>query len=104
MMRAYSGTGSLFHNVTDSRAAMTNAVPASKELLVRAAERGSNIRSMTLALIQLLDRFGAAELQAAIEESLAHDSPHQHSVRLVLEKRREARREPPPVVVALPEH
>jgi|SRR2546421_928436 len=83
---------------------LTNAVPASKELLVRAAERGSNIRSMTLALIQLLDRFGAAELQAAIEESLAHDSPHQHSVRLVLEKRREARREPPPVVVALPEH
>ena len=83
---------------------LTNAVAASKELLVRAAERGSNIRSMTLGLLQLLGRFGAAELQAAIEEALAHGSPHQHSVRLVLEKRREARREPPPVAVALPEH
>jgi transposase len=83
---------------------LTNAVPASKELLVRAAERGANLRSMTLGLIQLLERFGAAELQAAVKEALAHGSPHQHSVRLILEKRREARREPPPVIVALPEH
>lgn len=83
---------------------LTNAVPASKELLLRAAERGSNIRSMTHGLLQLLERFGTAELQAAVEEALAHGSPHQHSVRLILEKRREARREPPPVVVALPEH
>lgn len=83
---------------------LTNAVPASKELLLRAAERGSNLRSMTLSLLQLLERFGAGELQAAVEEAIAHGSPHQHSVRLILEKRREARRDPPPVVVALPEH
>jgi transposase len=83
---------------------LTNAAPASKELLLRAAERGANLGSMTLALLQLLERFGPSELQAAIEDALANGAPHQHSVRIALEKRREARREPPPVVVALPEH
>ncbi len=83
---------------------LTNAVPASKELLLRAAARGSNLGSITLGLLQLLERFGPVELQAAIEETLLSGTPHQHSVRIALEKRREARQDPPPIVVALPEH
>jgi hypothetical protein len=83
---------------------LTNAVPASKELLARAAARGSNLGSITLGLLRLLDRFGATELQAAIEEALAHGAPHPHSVRIALERRREARQAPPPVAVDLPEH
>lgn len=83
---------------------LTNAVPVSKELLLRAAERGSNLGSMTLVLLQLLERFGPVELQAAIEEALANGAPHQHSVRIALEKRREARQAPPPIGVTLPEH
>jgi hypothetical protein len=55
--------------------------------------------------MQLLERYGAAELQAAILEALRHGArPHPDSVRLVLERRREQRRLPPPVAVALPEH
>ena len=83
---------------------LTNAVPASKELLVGAAARGSNLGSITLGLLRLLDRFGANELQAAIEDALAHGAPHPHSVRIALERRREARQAPPPVAVDLPEH
>ena len=83
---------------------LTNAVPASKELFVRAAARGSNLGSITVELLRLLDRFGAGELQAAIEDALAHGAPHPNSVRIALERRREARQAPPPVAVDLPDH
>ena len=83
---------------------LTAAVPASEELLRRAAARGSNLGSITLGLLRLFDRFGAAELQVAIEDALAHGAPHPNSVRIALERRREARRAPPPVAVPLPEH
>ncbi len=78
---------------------LTRAVPASKELLIRAAVRGSALGSLTLGLLRLLDRYGAKELQAAIEETLASGAPHPHSVRLALERRREARHAPPPVAI-----
>jgi transposase len=83
---------------------LTCAAPASKELLVRAAARGSNLGSITLGLLRLLDRFGATELQAAIEDALVHGAPHPHSVRIALERRREARQAPPPVAIDLPDH
>jgi hypothetical protein len=54
--------------------------------------------------MQLLSRYGAAELEAAVLEALARDVPHPNAVRLVLERRREERHEPPPVAVTLPEH
>ncbi|MGH9884099.1 MAG: IS21 family transposase [bacterium] len=84
---------------------LTRAVPASQDLMLRAAERGGNLGNITTHLLRLLDRYGAAELQAAIEETLASDAaPHQNPVRLALERRREARHAPPPVLVNLPEH
>jgi hypothetical protein len=83
---------------------LTNAVPIAKELLVRAAVRGGNLGAITLDLLRLLDRFGPAELQAAIKDAIASDTPHPHSVRVALERRREARQMPPPIAVSLPEH
>lgn len=83
---------------------LTNAVPASKDLLMRAAERGENIGAIVRSLLSLLERFGAVELQAAIEEAVASGASHPNSVRIALEKRRETRQEPPPVAVLLPEH
>mgnify|MGYP000916807101 CR=1 FL=1 len=84
---------------------LTRAVPASQDLMLRAGERGGNLGNITTHLLRLLDRYGAAELQAAIEETLASDAaPHQNPVRLALERRREARHAPPPVLVNLPEH
>jgi transposase len=89
------------HRATDR---LVQAAPASQTLLVRAAERGSNLGAITQALLRLLDRYGAAELQAAIEEALARDVPHPNAVRLSLDHRREQRGQPPPVAIELPPH
>lgn len=83
---------------------LTYAVPASKELLVRAAARGSNLGAITLGLLRLLERYGATELQAAIEETLQSGAAHPHSVRIALERRREARHAPPPIAIAFSDY
>ena len=51
----------------------------------------------------MLDRYGAAELEAAIAEALARAVPHPNAVRLSLERRREQREQAPPLAVALPD-
>jgi hypothetical protein len=73
-------------------------------LLVRAAERGDNLGSITVTLVQLLERYGAGQLDAAIIEALERDVPHPNAVRLALERRRDDRRQDPPVAVTLPAH
>ena len=89
------------HRATDR---LAHAVPASQTLLARAAERGANLGAITSALIRLLDRNSAADLQAAILEALERNVPHPNGVRLALERRREQRGQAPPVDLALPEH
>jgi transposase len=83
---------------------LTQAAPASKDLLVRAAERGANLGAITVGLQRLLERYGATELQAAILEALARDVPHPNAVRLALERRREQRGDAPPTAIAMPAH
>lgn len=83
---------------------LAQAAPASTALLQRAAERQHNLGSITAALLRLLERYGAAALQAAMLEALARDVPHPNAVRLALERAREAARRPPPVALVLPEH
>jgi len=82
---------------------LVQAAPNSRDLLTRAAERGDNLGSITAALLRLLDRYGATELEAAIAEALERGVPHPNAVRLSLERRREQRQQPPPLAVALPE-
>ena len=67
------------HRGTDR---LAQAAPASQTLLMRAAERGGNLGTITAALLRLLDRYGAADLQAAILEALERDVPHPNAVRL----------------------
>ena len=81
---------------------LAQAAPSSRELLIQAATRGDNLGSITAALLRLLERYGAAELEAAIGEALARAVPHPNAVRLALERRRESRDQPPPLAVALP--
>ncbi|MBL0086684.1 MAG: IS21 family transposase [Ideonella sp.] len=83
---------------------LAQAAPASAVLLQRAGARGENLGSITAALMRLLDRWGAAALQAAITEALARDVAHPNAVRLALERARAASGEPPPVALVLPEH
>ena len=89
------------HRATDQ---LAQAAPASQILLVRAAERGDNLGTITATLMRLLARYGATELEAAITEALERDVPHPNAVRLALERRREEHQQLPPVVANLPDH
>jgi hypothetical protein len=51
-----------------------------------------------------LERYGASQLDAAILEALERDVPHPNAVRLALERRRDDRRQDPPVAITLPAH
>ena len=86
------------HRDTDR---LAQAVPASATLLTRAAERGQPLGPISRELLSLLDRYGAEELQAAIETALARGVPHPNAVRLALDLRRDARHLPPPLAVPL---
>lgn len=83
---------------------LARAAPASRDLLIRAADRGANLGTITSALLRILDRYGATELQAGIVDALASGVPHPNAVRLALERRRELRNDAPPVAVCLPQH
>ena len=89
------------HRATDRLAL---AAPASRTLLVRAAEYGHNLGTITATLVQLLERYGASQLDAAIIEALDRNVPHPNAVRLALERRRDDRRQAPPVALTLPAH
>ncbi|MCB0877252.1 MAG: transposase, partial [Solirubrobacterales bacterium] len=82
---------------------LVQAVPETRELMRRLAERGKNLGSATAALVALLDLYGPQELALAAREALAQDSPHPQSIRLILDRRARERRVPPPVPVHLPD-
>ena len=79
------------------------AAPTSATLLKHAAERGHNLGAITAALLRLLDRYGAAALQAAISQALDQGVPHPNAVRLALERAREEQGLPPPTALCLSE-
>ena len=83
---------------------LVQAAPNSERLLTDAAKRGSNLGTIVAALLRLLDGYGAAELEAGIDEALKRGVPHPNAVRLSLARRRELRDEPPPIPVDLPKH
>lgn len=89
------------HRGTDQ---LVKAVPACRELLTQAAERGEPLGRTVRALADLLERYGIAELETAVADALGRGVPHPNAVRLALERRRQAQAEPPPLAVPLPEH
>jgi transposase len=89
------------HRGTDH---LIQAVPSARELLTQAVERGEPLGRTVRALTDLLERYGVAELTAAIADALGRGVPHPNAVRLALERRRLAQAEPPPLPVPLPEH
>ena len=80
---------------------LCQAAPSSQELLNQAGARGENLGSITSAMLRLLDRYGASEVQTAIVTALARGVPHPNAVRLALETQREARQQPAPVDIQL---
>ena len=82
---------------------LAQAAPSSAVLLVRAAERGHNLGTITAALLRLEARYGATALEAAIAQALAQGVPHPNAVRLALERARDDHGLPPPTALHLSE-
>ena len=83
---------------------LVQAAPNAQALLNAAAARGDNLGSLTMGLLRLLERYGAAPLHSAIAEALRRGVPHPHAVRLALERQREQAKQPPPIAVPMPDH
>lgn len=83
---------------------LAQAAPSSRALLQQAAHRGTPLSRATAELVQLLDDYGAGELEQAIAEALNNEVPHPSGVRQVLERRREQRDRPPPITLTLPDN
>lgn len=83
---------------------LAQAAPSSGDLLQQAAARGTPLARVTAQLVQLLDDYGAGELECAIAEALASGVPHPNAVRQVLERRREQCDRPPPLTLTLPDN
>lgn len=81
---------------------LTHAVENGTDFLKKAAEKKYQLASTTKQLLELLDDYGAAELEAAMAEALSREVPHPNAVRLSLQKRREEKNLPPPIRVTLP--
>jgi transposase len=80
-----------------------HAVPASRQLLIALAERGGNIGGATSGLLRLLEQVGASDLEQAIAEATERGTPHLGAVRQLVDQRRHARGQPPPVGPHLPD-
>jgi len=82
---------------------LRHAAPSSQDMLKIAAERGNNLGGLTTGLLKLLDLYGPAEVEQAIQETLQSQAVHLSAVRLVLERRRREKNLAPPVEIVVPD-
>jgi transposase len=78
------------------------ACPQADALLDALALRNAHLGGHTSRLLQLLDRYGAADLDRAIGEALARGAPNAGSVAHLLDQWARARKAPPPLDPVLP--
>jgi transposase len=82
---------------------LRHLAPSVDGLLTELARRGERISGHVTWLLRLGDRYGAAELEAAVTEALERGAVAAASVAHILDARARQRREPPPVDVVLPD-
>ena len=75
---------------------LTATVPSAMTMIERAAERGHNLGGLVSSLLELLDMYGTAAMQRAIDEVNACDRVGPSPVRLVLEAHARAQGRTPP--------
>jgi transposase len=76
-----------------------NVAPSSRTYFKLAAERGHNMGRLTQSLIKWLELYGAGELEAALHDGLVKGVIHSKAVEQTLDRRRQERGLPPPVVL-----
>ncbi len=79
-----------------------HAAPATAKILELAAKNGQNLGALTTGLLNLLDLYGAVELEQAVIEVVSADACHVAAVRQVLERKRRERSLPEPIAIAVP--
>lgn len=79
------------------------AGPAAREFIGRLAARGGAMGPTLIRLERLLDLFGAAELQAALQTLSSQPTAEVHDVHLLLDQRKRQLDLPPPIGVPLPD-
>lgn len=82
---------------------LIKSISNAQEFLIKAAERGYNIGSITNHLLYLLDHYGQEELSIAMNIALLKNVPHSNAVRLTIEKNRHEKNLPPPIAITLPD-
>jgi transposase len=82
---------------------LIKAMPICSAFLIKAAEQGYHLRSITSNLLRLLESYGVTELESAVNEALQRGVPHLNAVRFSLEKHRHENNQPPPVHINLPD-
>jgi transposase len=80
---------------------LRQACPQADAFLDALARRGEVLARHTLALLRLLDQYGAAALDAALADALARGALSAPSVAHLLDQRARARLAPPPLPVLL---
>jgi transposase len=78
---------------------LARAARSSQAFLRIVAERGDNVGSTTVRLLQILDTAGGGELEEALVEALERDTVHVGAVRQIVDRRRSARGLPPPLSI-----
>ena len=79
-----------------------HAAPRVRDLLALVAERGGNLGNLVHNLTRLLDVALPEDLEAAIAEAIDRGTPHLGAIRALVDQRRHARGEPPPVTLHAP--
>jgi len=82
---------------------LSYASPLIDSLLEQTVARGHVLKTTINLLIECLDAYGQSEFQHALEEAIENKSPHPEGIRQILERRREARQQPPPVGIVVSE-
>lgn len=80
---------------------LTRSVPAAQAMLKRAAERGENMGGLVAKLLELLDIYGAAPMEAAVAEANANERVGPSPVRMALQTQLRAQGRTPPRPVLL---
>jgi len=82
---------------------LTVSCPAARGFLVEVLRNGGHLGGTTTRLLNLLDRYGAVELDAAIVEALERSAFAAQSVAHIIDLHARARGERPPLHVVLPD-
>ena len=78
--------------------------PRADDFIGALALRGAHLGGNTSRLLKLLDRFGAASLDAALAEALVREAVSAASVAHIIDERLRASSTPPPLEHVLPDH